>query len=195
MPGYEKYTDFELIKLLKNSDEKAFEVLYYRYVPKLSSFINFYFGRNTSSEESIQEAFIKIWEKRDTLDESKSINAYLIEIVKNLVYNSFRSKIQEEKYKQYQKTRTSGINDIEDYINHKELEEQIKKSITTLPPMQKEIFIMSREKGMNHEEIAKHLNISKRTVEHQIYRALKTLKKCTFQDHLYLSLLLYFLIK
>jgi RNA polymerase sigma-70 factor (family 1) len=193
MFNYKNYSEQELIRLVKEGDAKAFEELYYKYVPRLSSFINFYFGKGISHEETIQDAFVKIWEKRATLDESKSFNAYLIEIAKNLVYNNFRDKLQEEKYKQYQNARPTGVNDIEDYINHKELQEQIDKGIRELPPMQKEIFIMSREEGLNHEEIAQRLNISKRTVEHQIYRALKILKQIAMDNKVSITIIFYFL--
>jgi RNA polymerase sigma-70 factor (family 1) len=193
MFNYKNYSEQKLIKLVKHGHAKAFEQLYYKYVPRLLSFINFYFGKSISHEETIQDAFVKIWEKRATLDESRSFNAYLIEIAKNLVYNNFRDKLQEEKYKHYQNARATGVNDIEDYINHKELQEQIDKGIRRLPPIQKEIFMMSREEGLNHEEIAQRLNISKRTVEHQIYRALKILKQIAMDNKVSMTIIFYFL--
>jgi RNA polymerase sigma-70 factor (family 1) len=191
MFNYKNHSEQELIRLVKESDAKAFEVLYYKYVPRLSSFINFYFGKNISHEETIQDAFLKIWEKRALLDESKSFNAYLMEIAKNLVYNSYRDKLQEEKYKQFQNGMSKGVNNIEDYIYHKELQVQIEKGMEILPPMQKEIFIMSRQEGLSHDEIAQRLNISKRTVEHQIYRTLKILKQITLDKKLYLTISFY----
>jgi RNA polymerase sigma-70 factor (family 1) len=191
MSKYSNYTEQELIRLVKENDAKAFEKLYYKYVPRLSSFINYYFGKSISHEETIQDAFLKIWEKRTLLDESKSFNAYLIEIAKNLVYNNFRDKLQEEKYRQSHNARATSVNDIEEYINHKELQEQIEKGMDGLPPMQKEIFIMSRQEGLSHDEIAQRLDISKRTVEHQIYRTLKTLKQIALDKKLHMIVLLY----
>jgi RNA polymerase sigma-70 factor (family 1) len=190
MFNYKNYSEQELIRLVKESDAKAFEELYYKYVTRLSSFINFYFGKSISYEETIQDAFLKIWEKRALLDESKSFNAYLIEIAKNLVYNNFKHKLQEEKYKQTNNAWATGVNDIEEYINHKELREQIEKGMEVLPPIQKEIFIMSRQEGLSHDEIAQRLNISKRTVEHQIYRTLKILKQI-LPKKLHMVILLY----
>ena len=178
-----KKSDSELIKEMLKEDHKAFTALYDRYVPRLYTFLQYYFGSTIQIDEVIQETFIKIWENKSLLSESCSFNAYLIQIAKNYVYNSYRSILQKEKFKR----------NLDEYINYKELAEIISKGIESLPPIQKEVFIMSREKGLSHQDISEQLNISKRTVEQHIYKALKHLKQISYHfEPLAISIILLF---
>ena len=68
--------DKELIRLLKKGDQEAFKTLYLKYIPKLKGFLNYYFGQSISTEDFIQETFIRIWEKRHNIDEARSFNSY-----------------------------------------------------------------------------------------------------------------------
>ena len=190
MTKYQEYSERELIRLLKLDDHQAFKVLYDRYVPKLYSFIESYFGNAISPGEAVQEAFIKIWEKREYIDEHRSLNPYLIQIMKNRVYNSYRESIQAQKYQNYRKNLSVNSDSTNEYILYRELEANIKKGIESLPPVQKQVFKLSREQGLSHDDIALNLKISKRTVEQHIYQALKHLKKASYQYNLHTILTL-----
>ena len=178
MRNYRTVSDRKLVTLIKKGDRQAFDEIYFRYIPRLQAFTRIYIKNDTVGEEALQEVFIKIWEKRGNLDENLSIKAFLFQSVKNQLFNIFRQKTRElnleEHHTSFEKLAKNTIEEQWDFI---ELQEQTFKIIDELPEVQKRIFKMSRIDGLNNEEISKTLNLSRRTVEHHIYLALKTLKR------------------
>ena len=87
-----QYQEGELVKLLRQGDMKAFDELYFRYVPRLLSFSKTYIKVDEEAEEAVQEIFIRIWEKRKSLDESKSFKSYLFQSIKNHFLNLIRDR-------------------------------------------------------------------------------------------------------
>jgi RNA polymerase sigma-70 factor, ECF subfamily len=175
-----------LIIRLRNGDLKAFNELFYAYAPRLRSFMKKLFVNSYKTDEIVQIIFIKIWENRATLNPDLSFHAYLFQAAKNHVYNEAKKELREIKLAQQYLAQTehSG-NYTEDYIVFKELQEQTSISIDSLPPQQKQIFMLSFQDGLSHDEIAAKLNISKRTVENHIYRATKQIKNiCHDKDGL-----------
>lgn len=165
---------------MQADDLRAFDELYHRYMPKLASFLSHVYRNRDLEEEVIQEVFIKIWENRQTINKSLSFEGYIRVIAKNLVYDKFKER-QKLVFSNihHLKTHPAQSNGIEEKIFYQELNTQIENIIAQLPDAQKQIFTMSRKEGLNNAEIAQKLSISKRTVEHQIYRTLKKIK-----DHL-----------
>lgn len=157
---------------------KAFNAIYYRYVPKLLSFLKAFYASDYQSEEIVQEIFIKIWEKRHGLDETLSFSAYLYQAAKNRTYNCYRDKLAQLKFNDSFSFRSDKSRNLtEEYIYFKELQHHTQKIIDELPSVQKKIFILSRNKGLSNGEIALKLNLSRRTVEQHIYRTLRHFKK------------------
>lgn len=171
------YTEHDLVLKLKEGDIKAFEELYSRYANRLLAFTHIYIKDKYESEEVVQEVFIKIWEKRHLLDETQSFKSYLFRSVKNYILNIFRKKIRETGLEEISESNTYCSNFTEESINLSDLELATQNTIRGLPSVQRNIFTLSRFEQLNNEEISQKLNISKRTVEHHIYLALKTLKK------------------
>jgi RNA polymerase sigma-70 factor, ECF subfamily len=172
----EAYTDHELVEMLNKGKESAFDELYFRYVPRIDAFAKIYIKDKDLREEVLQEVFIKIWEKRDTINKDLSFKAFLFQVVKNNIYNIFRKKVYEVSL-DLSEMNDYSHNNIEDQLNFSELQEKATEIIECLPDVQKQIFKLSRIEGMKNEEIAQKLSLSKRTVEHHIYLALKTIRK------------------
>ena len=103
----------------------------------------------------------------------------LFQAAKRLVYNNLRRRVKESRFLLENKILSSHTisNPTEEAFNLNELSLQLQQVVKTLPASQQEIFMLSRDKGLKNEEIAKLLNISVRTVENQIYKALKNLKQ------------------
>jgi RNA polymerase sigma-70 factor (ECF subfamily) len=187
LESYQKYEDAKLVYLLKKDDRGAFNALYYKYVPKLLSFLKGFYASDYQSEEIVQEIFIKIWEKRHGLDETLSFSAYLYQAAKNRIYNCYRDKLTQLKFNDsFSFCSDKSRNFTEEYIYFKELEQHAQKIINELPPVQKNIFMLSRNKGLSNGEIALKLNLSRRTVEQHIYRTLKHFKKSILINETYL---------
>lgn len=185
--------DRQLVLKLKENDIKAFEEIYYRYNSKLHSFTKIYIKDNAQSEEVVQEVFIKLWEKRHLLDETLSFKSYLFQIVKNHIYNIFRKKIYEIGLEDVSSTEYYAQNSVEEQMDYNDLKNTTQDLIDKLPTVQRTIFTMSRLEELNNDEISQKLKLSKRTVEHHIYLALKSLKKSLITNKVNLSIFYFFI--
>lgn len=131
------------------------------------------------AEGVVQDVFLTIWEKRTLLDKDLSINAFILTIAKRLVYKKVRANIVRSNHREsvILEEKENSQNSAEDYIIFSELEQNAIAGIDNLPENRKQIFMLSKQNGMTNDEIAEQLHISKRTVENQLYRATKAIKK------------------
>jgi RNA polymerase sigma-70 factor, ECF subfamily len=170
------HSDHELVVMLKQGDVCAFDELYFRYVPRLEAFIKAYAKDKVQTDEVLQEIFIRVWEKRDTLKEELSLKAFLFQVARNHVLNIFRKKILELSIDHAPEVSALVVNSTEDQLEFLELHKKTMEIIDSLPATQQQIFKLSRIEGLRNDEISARLNIAKRTVEHHIYLALRTIK-------------------
>ena len=189
----EKNADYELVKSLKRGDLFAFDKLFSKYSKKLYYFAKGYLGSKEDAEGLVQEVFLMVWNKRKELKEHLSFNAFLYTVTYNAIRKYFRKKAREKKYLDrflvdYDGKYNKTVTDIE-YNNLLELANE---AIEKLPEKRKLIFQLSRHKGLSNIEIAKRLDISKKTVENQIHSALKFLRE-QFGKETLLTILFYWL--
>lgn len=172
----EQTEDYDLYLKLKEGDERAFQVLFRKYYPAMCHFARQYLNDAELAEETAQDMFVKIWEKRDSLNIQSSVKHYFFRSIRNHCLN----QIQHEKIKkQYASMVIESANQeivSEQYYMEVDLVQRIEKCIDSLPPKRQEIFRLSREQGMKYKDIADTLNISVKTVEAQMGFALKYLR-------------------
>ena len=172
----EQTEDYDLYLKLKESDERAFQVLFSKYYPAMCHFARQYLNDAELAEETAQDMFVKIWEKRDSLNIQSSVKHYFFRSIRNHCLN----QIQHEKIKkQYASMVIESANQeivSEQYYMEVDLVQRIEKCIDSLPPKRQEIFRLSREQGMKYKDIADTLNISVKTVESQMGFALRYLR-------------------
>ncbi|MCX6237425.1 MAG: RNA polymerase sigma-70 factor [Bacteroidia bacterium] len=159
-------------------DEQAFELLYRRYFVRLCAFANKFLNDPQSSEEVVQDIFLKLWENRVTIRSDGSGKSFLFQAVHNKSLNLLAHQKVVNRYSEMIKTvyfHTEEF-DAHESLMAKELNLRIQTIINDLAPECKKIFLMSRSEGKKHHEIAEELHISIKTVETQIYRALKKLR-------------------
>ena len=168
--------DIELFLKLREGDERAFQTLFRKYYSALCHYARQFLNDSELAEETVQDMFVKIWEKRALLNIETSVKHYFFRSIRNLCLN----QIQHEKIKkQYaSKVLESSPQDIDPSHFYLEVDliQRIEKSIDALPPKRREIFRLSREQGLKYKEIADTLNISVKTVEAQMGLALKHLR-------------------
>ena len=182
MPKEEK----DYIIELKKGSFSAFDHIFSSYKARLYTFAVGYLKVTEDAQELVQEVFVKVWENREMLDETRSFNSYLFTISKNTILNYFRKKANEQSYIDYIKKNTSlSYNKTEEDLAYEELQEKASRVIEQLPARQKEIYRLSREQGLSNEEIARQLKISKKTVENQVTLALKFLRERLGNGKLY----------
>ncbi|MGQ7868823.1 RNA polymerase sigma-70 factor [Sunxiuqinia sp. sy24] len=166
-----------LVNRLIQGDQLAFEKLFRFYYPGLVVYARQFVVDAEKAEEIVQDFFVRFWERHPSLKPSDSLKSYLFSSVKNSSLNVLkRLKIEERYLRDIQKLSDDHLLYDPDLYIASELQGKIQKAIDTLPDRCREIFILSRINGLKNDEIASQLNISKRTVETQISKALKTLK-------------------
>lgn len=168
----------EYIVELKKGSFSAFDHIFSLYKERLYAFSIGYLKVPEDAKGMVQTVFMKIWENRDQLDETKSFSSYLFTISKNTILNYIRKRANEQSYADYlSKSPLLTYNDAEEELEYEDLLKQANSVIDQLPLRQKEIYRLSREVGLSNEEIAQNLNISKKTVENQITLALKYIRE------------------
>lgn len=163
---------------LKNSDKRAFEYLYNKWSGKVYNFAMYISHGNISlSEELLQIVFVKVWEKRETLDPEKSFGAYLCTIAKNILFDIYQKKMREVLLEDISGYDETSENSTEEDVDYHLLDEYVDNLIEQLPPARKKIFLMSRRMFLSNNEIASKLNLSVNTVESQLRKALLFMKQ------------------
>ena len=168
-----------LIERVKNSDKRAFQKLFYNFHDALFRLVVFKVKDSDLAEDISQETFLRVWKKRHSLIPEKSFFSLIARISTNLCYDHFRhSEVRNRHQDQLTYYGKSEFDDPEKVSQAKMLEEEIQKVVNEkLPAKCRSIFILSRMDRKTNQEIAEILDLSVRTVENQIYRALKILRK------------------
>jgi len=169
-------------------DQQNFEKLFKIYFPALMAFSKKILGDEDDAREVVHQVFINLWERRNHIDLSTSMKSYLFTAVNNRSLNMIRDR---KKFSSEEVPEQAGALDVSAELESMELEEKIREAINTLPERCRVIFELNRFNGMTYGEIAKQLNISVKTVENQMTKALKILRE---QLAKYLTLLLWVLL-
>ena len=167
-------SDELLASALSGNSEKAFKHFFNSDYVKMKYFINGLCRDETVAEDIVQDIFLDIWIHRDRLHKIHSIEAYLFTCARNAAMKAIRNQLRESLSLQ---SEGSASNTTEDELYYHELKSAIDRSLDSMPPQQRKVFMMSRFDGKTNPEIANELNISKRTVETYISSALATLRK------------------
>lgn len=168
----------ELIWLLKKGDMVAFDTIYERYCKRLYGFVLRYIKQKEDAQGIVQEVFIKIWETRNKIDVYSSFDSFIFTIAYNTTISLLRKRVSEQEYLKKLKSSQQIFSgdQIIDEIHFKEINTRINVLLGQLTPRQKEIFLLSREQGLTHTEIAKKLGISTNTVKNHLVTALAFIK-------------------
>ncbi len=163
---------------MRTLEKENFERLFKEEFTGLVIFAIQYVKDYEAAREIVQEAFINMWSRREQIDQSKAVKSYLITSVKNRSLNHLRDNnkfdsnllVSEDLYPlpAYQQS---------DHLVEKELKEQITLAIKELPEKCREVFLLNRDEHMKYQEIADQLQISVKTVETQMSKALQHMRK------------------
>jgi len=174
-------TDIEqyLLEKVKGGDKSAFQKLFYNYHDSLFRFVFYRVKDEDLADDITQETFLRVWKTRNSMQPKKSFFSLIARISSNLCYDHFRHVEVRQRHED-SIPNYGGFDTLEpEIINQRqELQKEIQRLVNKkLPDKCRNIFILSRIEGKSNSEIAELLDLSIRTVENQIYRAIKILKK------------------
>lgn len=173
-------TEVELIRRIRRGDSSALEQLFCRYHRNLVNFARSYVRNAAVAEEIVQDLYFNIWRNRDTWDPRDSLTAYLYGAVRNNATSYSRRKKVRTKWESRERisskpfARVTSGPDLE--LEFQEMVVEIERVIEEMPPKRRLVFSLSRHQGLSYAEIAAALDISVKTVEVHMSKALKLLR-------------------
>lgn len=167
-------SDEALFEMLKSDHVWAMKEIFDRHNLRLFQLAAGVLNDEDQAKDLVQDVFIDLWNRRHTSN-IQLLSHYLSRAIKFQVLKHLRNgKLQDRHLKLAQKVQFA--NQTEEMLNFQELEIQLHKAITVLPPRCKEVFFLSRYQNLSHKEISMRLKISTKTVEAQISKALSVLR-------------------
>lgn len=168
----------ELLLSLQNGDETAFAFIYRKYSVGLFAFILRLVKDRDTTEDLLQELFIKAWDNRASIDPEKSYGAFLFTIAKHIVYNYFRRASLEVQVAAYIASQSSELyRHVEEQLYVREINEALQQAIDSLPPKRREVYIRCKIAGMSYQQVADELGCSVAAINAHIVKATKTIKE------------------
>lgn len=164
---------------------QEFEKIFRKHFSTVRNFIYMLLKSEADAEDIAQDVFIKLWTNYEMWKENDGKEGYIYTLAKNLTLDFIRHKRLEDDYRDEQIHENAikellGPTDILDPIYYNEIQLTLKLALERFPERRRTIFEMSRFKHMSNLEIAEMLQLSVRTVEHQIYLSLQYLRKIIF---------------
>jgi len=161
---------------LQSGQIEAFESVFRKYYAPLVVFARKYVDDYDTARDIVQDLFVKFYEKRAEINVEISLKSYLYRSVYNSCINYLNNASMRVRHAKTMESTNEIYNDLEDEIIAIDLQYKIYNIIDKLPNKCRKIFKMNRFEGLSNDEIAQSLNLSKRTVETQISKALKILR-------------------
>lgn len=176
--SYQTYTDTALLSLMKESDQRAFTELYTRHWEQMATYVLRVIRSDAEAQDIVQEVFISLWKRRETLDIPGPLAAYLLRSVRNLALRYIEKNITKNNFLKGFSRHLSGFDFSEvDPLEARELEAKIDHAVQSLPPKMREIFLLSRMENLSYRDIAERLGIADTTVKKQVSNALKSIRR------------------
>lgn len=176
--------DNNILKLLQTqigkSNQKAFEDFYRLFFARLFNFAMLYVHKKEIAEELVNDVMVKVWTKREFIEQIENLETYLFVAIRNSSLNHLdRYSSMHVVVDDTENTRPQiiNLNDPERELEWKEIYGQLNMAINELPDQCRTVFKLIKEEGFKYKQVAEILGISPRTVETQLFRAIKKLDK------------------
>lgn len=168
--------DRQWLRRMQGGDEEAFEHLFLCYYDALCRFASRYVSSSDAVEDLVQDVFFSVWQRREALDPQQSLRAYLYKATRN---EALKHLDRQERWARAQREvrERSLRRQPGEKMQHNELKAEMWKALDALPDRRREVFLLSRRHELTYAEIAELLDISVKTVETQMGRALQFLEE------------------
>lgn len=158
------------------NNQNDYELLFRQYYKGLCRYALNWLNDIAEAEEIVQNVFVKLWEKRQNIIMDISVKSYLYKAVYNASLNELKHQKVKSQFAIMQQQNEQVQQPLEQ-SSAKELQQKIEKAIQRLPEQCRLVFKMSRYEELKYREIASVLNISIKTVENQMGKALKLMRE------------------
>ena len=179
------------------SDE-SFKCLFDNYKNRLYGYVLAITDSHYTAEEITQEIFIKLWLCRDILNQVENLDGYIFTIARNKTLNHLRKAAYDLRLlKELQERGLSagpGNNNVEERAMAGEYDQLLQDALALLSPQRRLVYVMSRQRGLNHAEIAHQLQLSRNTVKNHMVEALRFIRHY-FVEHGSMLVVLLALVK
>ncbi|WP_072053068.1 RNA polymerase sigma-70 factor [Hymenobacter terrenus] len=171
-------TEQNIGEAIRQGNEPAFEAMFRLHYAPLCRYARQLLPDADDAEEAVQATFVTIWEKRATLDVSISFKAYLFRAVHNRCLRRLQHENVRDKHREQVLVTDNGLaaSPVETLLGD-ELASRVQQAIQRLPEKCRLAFTLSRYDELSYAEIADQLNISPKTVENQIGKALRLMRE------------------
>jgi RNA polymerase sigma-70 factor (family 1) len=160
--------------------ENTFRGIFETYKNRLFGYVLAITHSRYIAEEITQEIFLKLWLCRDMLDRVDNIEHYIFTIARHKTLNHLRKAAYDVKLlRELQQAMVTPANNVDEKTGYSDCEKLVQEAITLLSPQRRLVYQLSRGQGLNHNEIASHLQLSRNTVKNHLVQALQFIR-----DHL-----------
>lgn len=171
-------SEHDLLLELKSGNKEAFSLLFRNYYKDLVLFAGNFLPNQTLCEDIVQSVFLKLWEGREVIKIERSLKSFLLRSVQNSCLDELRHvKIVRGHEGMMKDFHFLEALDTEEYVLYSDLQQHLNDALNKLPPNCIEAFRLNRFEGFKYKEIAQRLNVSERTVEVRIGKAINLLRK------------------
>lgn len=173
----------EWISRVRAGDARAFEQMYRAYKNDLAAFVNSYVRSPQATEEILQDLFLRIWQQRDMWECTGPLGAYLFRAARNRAISHIRHERLDAAFRERTANEylaaamPGGVAGPDESIGTGDLERAIERALDELPPRCREAFVLNRRHHLSYAEVASVMQLSVKTVEVQMGRALAILRR------------------
>ena len=170
-------SDKQIFEAIKHDDHGTYEMVFREFYRPMTAYAFRFLGSLADSESIVQDVFLRLWQKRNEIMITSSLQNYLFRSVKNHCINYIEHEKIKTGYQSMVIKNEADRSEYSEFFLEFGLMKKIETAITSLPEKRQEIFRLAREEGLKYREIADKLNISVKTVETQMTLALKQLRE------------------
>jgi len=166
----------DIINAIREGNAVAFQHVFDTCYESLCAYAYSLLRDAAEAEDTVQSMFMKLWEKRDSLEINQSVRSYLFRAVYNQCLNQIEHRAVKSRHRAFSQSEVGeAVHDPD--VFPEELEQKVRVAVDNLPPQCRKIFVMSRFDELRYPEIASRLNLSVNTIQNQICKALRLLRE------------------
>ena len=170
-------SESELLERLRAGSEPAYDHIFRTSYPHLVGMAEAMLGDRADAEEAAQEVMVELWRRRERLVIDTSLRAYLFRATRNRALNRIRHERAIRQSESHARAEVTIPARADDNLTEAEIDAALKRAVTELPPRCREVFELSRVHGLRYGEIANVMDISVKTVEAQMGKALRSIRE------------------